>query len=166
MKTLDFFINTLEQAGYRITRQRRAVCDYLSTTVAHPTPYQVFDELAQRHPDISRATVYNTLNLLQELGAIVEISFGDEHTHYETDVTPHINLVCLRCHSIQDIHHSLSMEEIREQMQSADFQPVVSKTEIYGFCRDCRTQRQDEIRTQWRAQQDASSRIEKDTERP
>ena len=87
----DLYLNALRQAGKRITEQRRLVCEYLAETTTHPTPYQLYEDLSAQHPEISRATVYNTLNVLQELGAIVEIGFGTEHTHYETDTTPHIN---------------------------------------------------------------------------
>ena len=59
--------------------------------------------LSQQYPDMSRATVYNTLNVLKELGAIVEIGFGADHTRYDTDTMPHINLICLRCHEISDL---------------------------------------------------------------
>ena len=79
---------------------------------AHPSAYQVYAELSAHHPEISRATVYNTLNALQELGAIVEISFGDGHTHYETDTSPHMNLVCLRCHVIEDFPAPASVAQM------------------------------------------------------
>ena len=67
------YIEVLQQAGRRITEQRKLICAYLAATRSHPTPYQVYADLSEAHPEISRATVYNTLNALKELGAIVEI---------------------------------------------------------------------------------------------
>ena len=87
-----------------MTPQREAICTYLAQTDRHPTPYQVYEDLSVTHPEISRATVYNTLNTLQQLGAIVELSFGADHTHYDTNPEPHINLICLRCHRSCDYH--------------------------------------------------------------
>ena len=69
MARSDVLINTLRQAGRRITEQRRVICEYLAQTNAHPTPYQVYADISISHPEISRATVYNTLNVLRELGA-------------------------------------------------------------------------------------------------
>ena len=103
-KHVDLYLETLKNAGYRITEQRQQICHYLATTTKHPTPYEVYADLSAAHPEISRATVYNTLNTLQSLGAIVEISFGANHTHYDTNPAPHINRICLRCHAVEDYH--------------------------------------------------------------
>ncbi len=155
MAKLDLFIKALQQAGHRITPQRRAICDYLSTTDQHPTPYQVFADISSQYPEISRATVYNTLNTLQSLGAIVEINFGEDHKHYDTNGTPHINLICLRCHQIFDYVDGARGDEwatgdlqarVRTEM---GFQPVATKIDVLGFCQTCQEQRKAEIRQQW-----------------
>ncbi|MEZ4656765.1 MAG: Fur family transcriptional regulator [Caldilineaceae bacterium] len=143
MKTADFFTDILKNAGHRITEQRRVICQYLAETDQHPTPYQAFAAISASHPEISRATVYNTLNLLTNLGAIIEIGFGDEHTHYETDVEPHVNLICMRCHQIIDY----SAPELLAQLEAtvpveAQFQPWISKIDVYGLCQSCQTQTQ------------------------
>ena len=141
MKTEEFFINALVQAGYRMTEQRRAICRYLAGTKEHPTPYQAFEAISSGHPQISRATVYNTLNLLKELGAIIEISFGDEHTHYETNIQPHVNLICQRCHLIVDYPAPtlrLGLENILPDQEQ--FQPWIIKMDVYGLCRECQMQ--------------------------
>lgn len=149
----DFFLNRLKEAGLRITSQRRAICAYLADEDSHPTPYQVYEALSTSHPEISRATVYNTLNTLRDLGAIVEMSFGDGQTHYETDPSPHINLVCLRCHKIEDYPGPLPLGDIeRAVREEFGFQPVTAKAEIFGFCRQCRERKRAEIIAQLNAQ--------------
>lgn len=157
MKSEHTFTQALLQAGYRLTKQRRAVCEYLARTDTHPTPYDAFSEISKTHPEVSRATVYNTLNLLKQLGVITEISFGDDHTHYETDVSAHINLICLRCHSITDYEQAMPLDVLHEQIQTqTGFYPMADKTEIFGFCQECRERRRDEILDQWRLQQQPS----------
>ena len=84
----ELYVTALQRAGLRLTAQRQAVCAYLAATESHPTASQVYADLLQVYPDVSRATVYNTLNTLQQLGAIVELSFGSDHTHYETNPEP------------------------------------------------------------------------------
>jgi Fur family peroxide stress response transcriptional regulator len=154
MTKRDLFITALQQAGRRITEQRRIICDYLAETTSHPTPYQVYAEISHHHPEISRATVYNTLNALQQLGAIVEIGFGAGHTHYETDTTPHVNLICLRCHAITDYVGSLPLDDVQSAVTGADgFQPVAMRIDLFGFCAGCRARKQAEIRAQWFKQQ-------------
>lgn len=161
----DLYLNALRQAGRRITEQRRLICEYLAQTDSHPTPYQVYADLSAQYPDISRATVYNTLNVLQELGAIVEIGFGADHTHYDTDTTPHINLICLRCHEIEDYHpngsganSALPLGEIQSTVEGFDgFRPVAVRTDVFGFCRKCQERKRAEIREQWLAQRQTST---------
>jgi Fur family peroxide stress response transcriptional regulator len=158
MSTSNVFSRILEEAGYRMTKQRRAVCDYLARTSEHPTASSAFAAISRQHPEISRATVYNTLNLLKQLGAITEISFGDDHVHYETDLNPHINLICLRCHKIIDYPQTLPLGDLYETLQQqTGFRPVVSKTEIFGFCQECREKRKEEIRLQWQSDHIAPS---------
>ncbi len=150
MDKKERFLTALKQSGHRITGQRRAICEYLAQTREHPTPYQVYEGVAQEHPEISLATVYNTLNALRDVGAIVPIDAGNEQTRYETDPAPHINLVCLRCHRVFDYEGE---PEAEDQLLAAiraetGFQPVTKKMEILGFCPECQAQKRAEIRQQ------------------
>lgn len=150
----DLFLDALKQAGMRVTPQRRAICTYLSETDAHPTAYQVYEDISTLDPEISRATVYNTLNSLRELGAIVEVSFGDGQTRYETDPSPHVNLICLRCRKIEDYHGPLPLAALEQAARDEfDFQPVTAKAEILGFCRQCCERKRAEIIAQLNSQQ-------------
>ncbi len=150
----DLYMNALRQAGKRITDQRRVICEYLALTESHPTPYEVFEGLSAQHPEISRATVYNTLNVLKDLGAIVEIGFGADHTHYDTDTSPHINLICLRCHVISDYAGELPLTDVQESLDGhGTFFPMVMRVDVFGFCERCRERKKAEIREQWRARQ-------------
>jgi Fur family transcriptional regulator, peroxide stress response regulator len=149
----DLYFNALRQAGKRITDQRRIICEYLAATPSHPTPYQVYHELSAQYPAMSRATVYNTLNALKELGAIVEIGFGADHTRYETDTAPHINLICLRCHEICDYEGPLPFAEVQESIGRGTFQPLVMRVDVLGFCAACCARKKAEIREQWMARQ-------------
>jgi len=149
----DLLLNPLKEAGLRITPQRRAICAYLADTDSHPTPYQVYEALSASHPEISRATVYNTLNILRDLGAIVEMSFGDGQAHYETNPSPHINLICLRCHKIEDYLGPLPLDDIEDAaLEEFGFQTVAAKAEVFGFCRECRERKRAEIIAQLNAQ--------------
>lgn len=132
------YLDVLRKAGHRITTQRAQICAYLANTDQHPTPYQVFADLQSIDPTISRATVYNTLNTLQQIGAIVEINFGANHTHYDTDPTPHINLICLHCHTIEDCYCDLSAnQQLHDAIAAHGFHAIATKVDILGVCRAC-----------------------------
>ena len=152
MHILHDYLNALRNGGYRITDQRRAVCNYLAHTESHPTPSEVYAQVSENHPEISRATVYNTLNALRDLGAIVEISVGGDHTHYDTNPEPHVNLVCLRCSHVYDYAGSVPLEALFATMHTqTGFQAVSAQVQMVGFCAECQTRKRDEIRRQLQA---------------
>lgn len=146
--TLDY-LNALKTGGYRITDQRRAVCDFLARTPTHPTPSDVYAQVSAGHPEISRATVYNTLNALRDLGAIVEISAGGDHTHYDTNPEPHVNLVCLRCGEVVDYEGDVPLAALYATVhKQTGFQAVSAQVQMVGFCAKCQARKRDEIRRQ------------------
>jgi len=139
-------IETLQRAGLRVTSQRVAVCQYLAGTKSHPTTSQVFEAVRKLHPDISQATVYNTLNTLRDLGAIVEISAGTEHTRYEPDPSPHINLYCLRCHQVSDLLENVSPDYLMDNIfQNTGFRATSLQVQVSGFCPKCQQAKREEI---------------------
>jgi Fur family peroxide stress response transcriptional regulator len=152
MSSPDIYIQALQQAGHRITGQRRAICDYLAHTRSHPTAYQIYDEIVRAHPEISRATIYNTLHVLQALGVVVQLNGGTDHARYETDTAPHVNLVCLRCHQITDYHGPWPAQDVDAVLaELTGFQPVAARIEVVGFCQACRERKKSEILALWKA---------------
>ena len=140
------FIDTIRRAGMRVTSQRVAVCEYLARTKSHPTTSQVFEAVRKMHPEISQATVYNTLNTLRDLGAIVEISAGTGHTRYEPDPSPHINLFCLRCHQVSDLQDNVSPDVLMDNIfQNTGFRATTLQVQVSGFCPECQQAKRQEI---------------------
>jgi len=63
-------LQVLSQSGVRPTPQRIAVVDFVLSTDAHPTAEEVLQYVRATCPTISRATVYNTLNVLVSKGLL------------------------------------------------------------------------------------------------
>ncbi len=141
-------LRALKQADFRLTPQRMAICRYLSETRSHPTPNDIFQAVHRQFPTISRATVYNTVAVLKELGEIIELpSAGGSSVRYETDLTPHVNLTCTRCGRIFDIPLE-NIDEISELIDSrTDFLVEEIHIEGYGICSECQKQIEQEERT-------------------
>ena len=82
----------LEDHGINPSAQRVAVAQYVLNTVEHPSADEVWTRVRERFPHVSRATVYNTLNLLVEKrllrqfvlteGRIVFDPHTDDHHHF------------------------------------------------------------------------------------
>jgi Fur family peroxide stress response transcriptional regulator len=83
-------------------------------------------------------TVYNTLNVLADLGAIHVIGqAGDDTVHYDADTDPHINLICINCQKIMDVP-SEHLSEIRRDIdKQSGYRLIGSRLSFYGVCPEC-----------------------------
>lgn len=126
----------MRRAGYRITRPRRAILSYLTATDSHPGAWEIYQEVRKSGHGLSLATVYNTLSVLVRAG-LVKLLEQEQQGRCETNLTPHINLICLKCGKIRDLEANppLSPEELATQ---ADFQILDYRLEYYGRCSACR----------------------------
>lgn len=131
----------LQSGGYRLTLQRLAICRHLAASRDHPSPGQVYDQVRNEQPAISLATVYNTLQVLRDLGQISEMAGGAEGVRYETDLNPHANLICVQCDAIVDLPlDCLSIAEAAIRGAS-DFDLRRLRVDGYGLCSGCRRRR-------------------------
>ncbi len=127
----------LRAAGSRISSQRRAIIEYLASATSHPSARQIFHEVRKNHPNLSLATVYNTLGVLIRMSLIKVMQFDVTDNRYEPNVTPHINLICTSCGRIEDLEQGVPVqpEEIREKV---GFEVLDSRLEYYGLCAKCK----------------------------
>lgn len=93
----------LRAAGCSMTAQRRAILAYLDGNLEHPTAAQVFEAITADFPMASRATVYNTLALLEEVGAVGVLHDAGREARYDPNMIPHHHRVCPVCGHIEDI---------------------------------------------------------------
>lgn len=83
----------LRENGIQPSAQRVAVGDYVLATDAHPTAEQVWSEVRARLPMISRATVYNTLNLLVRKGLLRQIQLAEGKIGFDPNLEPHHHFI-------------------------------------------------------------------------
>jgi Fur family ferric uptake transcriptional regulator len=84
--------------GWRITPQRRAILGAHTGEQVHVSAEQVHAAARRTVPEVSLATVYNTLNELVRLGEVSEIHLADGSARYDPKVAPdHHHLVCEGC---------------------------------------------------------------------
>ena len=135
---VDAVVDRLRHTGHRLTPQRLAIFRSLADSVEHPSAQMLYDELQAAYPMISLATVYGTLELLKEMGEIVEVGFSDEGRRYEPNLHPHVNLVCVKCGRIQDFE-AVAMSPVEQSVaEGSGYQIHGSRVEYYGLCPDCR----------------------------
>ena len=95
----------LRQRAWRLTAQRRVVAEVLQGEHVHLTADEVYQRAVARLPEISRATVYNTLKELIDLGEVLEVTIDARAKRFDPNAKdPHQHLVCERCGVIRDVH--------------------------------------------------------------
>ena len=98
-------LERLRWRGWRMTSQRRVVAEVLDGEHVHLTADEVHARATQRLPEISRATVYNTLGELVSLGEVIEVSTDGRAKRYDPNAHhPHQHLVCSDCGTVRDVH--------------------------------------------------------------
>jgi len=136
MSRLEELLQGFKQRGYKMTPQRRAILEVLTGYTTHPTAEQIYELVKRRMPDISLATVYNTLRELIEMGELYELDLGRGERHYEISLEDHAHLVCLKCGRIEDLPGDF--ERLRTLFRrGSDFYPVRYSVTIYGYCANC-----------------------------
>lgn len=96
-------VDILEQAGIQPSAQRVAVADYVLGTEDHPSAEQVWARVKQRFPMLSRATVYNTLNLFVEKGLLRELVLAEGKVVFDPKLEPHHHFIEDETQNIVDI---------------------------------------------------------------
>ena len=131
-------LDRLRARGWRITPQRRAVVHALAGEHVHRTADQIHASARVLVPEVSLATVYNTLNELVSMGEISAINVGDGSTRYDPKVGPdHHHLICDGCGRIYDVEPSgvetLDLSGAQRHGMRVDSVEVVFR----GRCADC-----------------------------
>ncbi|MCB1624233.1 MAG: transcriptional repressor [Pseudomonadales bacterium] len=97
---------SLAARGVRPTAQRLKIASLLLATPQHMTAEQIIATLKQAGTRVSKATVYNTLNLLAAHGFVRQVSSGDERALFDSNTHPHYHFHDLDGGSWSDVEES------------------------------------------------------------
>ena len=90
---MSAIIDRLRNSGIQPTPQRIAVAEFVLSTADHPTADEVWMYVRSRCPTISRATVYNTLNLFAEKGLLKPQPLREGVVVFDPHVKPHHHFI-------------------------------------------------------------------------
>jgi Fur family iron response transcriptional regulator len=103
MKPRDAVLQRMRDHGIAPSAQRLAVAEHVLATDAHPSADEVFAAVRRGFPMISRATVYNTLNLFVEKGLLRELVLAEGRVVFDPKIDPHHHFVDDETGTIRDI---------------------------------------------------------------
>lgn len=123
----------LAQLG-RVTSSRRAVLDAIKASDA---PFTI-EELAGLVPEVGRATVFRTVKLLQESGAVCRMVLEDGSVRYQASQGDHHHhLICSECGRVEEFSDPGLDRRIEEDAARSGFQLDGHSLELYGRCPAC-----------------------------
>jgi len=138
---VEQMLSKLRANGFRVTPQRLAVLQVLAASENHPTVEIIYEQVRQRFPTMSLATVYKSVALLKEIHEVLELGFADRSSRYDGHKPyPHPHLICTRCGRIQDPELSSLEDLTREAVDQTGFEIFTHRLDFFGLCRDCRRQ--------------------------
>ena len=140
-RRFEVLAEALVRGGHRLTPQREAVLRALAASDAHPGAEQLYLLARQHCRSTSRATVYNTLGALKQLGAVIELEFGGAGNRYDGRMTePHAHLVCTRCGRIEDYAPTELESTLSTVAAASGYRVSGRRLDFYGECPMCQEQ--------------------------
>ncbi len=100
---MDDAVSILRQCDIQPTPQRIAVVESVLTSTTHPTADAILLSARKTCPTVSRATVYNTLNLLVEKGLIGTQTIKEGAVVFDPNVRKHHHFIDEETGEIHDI---------------------------------------------------------------
>ena len=99
----DKYVNLLKEKQLKITPQRLEILKYIDTHNIHPTVDQIYSELKEKNPSLSKTTVYNSVEILEKNGLIQSLTISGSELRYDFKQEMHHHFLCKKCGEIIDI---------------------------------------------------------------
>ena len=134
MRSLDKYVKILKNNHIKITAQRLIVLEYLDKNCTHPTADEIYSDLKRNNPSLSKTTVYNALEILNEHDLIKSITISGLESRYDVNHEMHHHFYCKKCGTVIDI--DLKCPNI-EKMKRFGHEINEIHGYIKGVCKNC-----------------------------
>jgi Fe2+ or Zn2+ uptake regulation protein len=121
----------------RQTKQREAILKLLRGTCSHPTADQIYDEVREEIPNISKGTVYRNLKVLREMDLVSELNLNGTVSRFEAKRDSHYHFRCEQCGRVFDVGEPINKELDRRIAKRTGFKISYHQLEFRGLCHDC-----------------------------
>ena len=139
MATYDQLKRVLKKEGLRYTQQRQSVWDELCATNDHRDAEEIYLAIRQSGLNVSRATVYRTIDVLVKNKMVRKLELGDGRARYEHKVnaTHHDHLICIQCGKIEDFMDEVIESRQDEIEKNFGYKLVRHIHQLFIICSEC-----------------------------
>ncbi len=119
----------------RLTSQKTIILKYLQSVKTHPTADEIYINVQEILPRISKGTVYRNLESFLDKGLICEIPGNKKR--FDADISEHQHFICSQCKKVYDIMSKLTLKE--ENLKEVEKKGIVKNQCLYfyGICKKC-----------------------------
>lgn len=134
---------------HRRTPERYAILDHIYSTRGHFDMDSLYNSMKQANFRVSRATLYNTIELLLSCGLVVKHQFGANVSQYERAYgnENHDHMICLICGDVKESKNS-NLFTPTQQRRLKTFKVSYYSMYIYGICSKCERARKEVARAE------------------
>lgn len=136
----EVFTQFLKERGLRKTPERFAVVDKVLSMNDHFYVESLREAMETDGYRVSRATLYNTIQLLLESGLVRRHQFEGQPAQYERVSTQaganHHHLVCRKCGKVKEVKDA-EFIKLLSSRRYRTFQPEFFTLYVYGTCSTC-----------------------------
>jgi Fe2+ or Zn2+ uptake regulation protein len=128
----------LKQHRIQATPQRIAIAEAVLWADSHPSADEIWTKVKRKHPTVSRATVYNTLNLFVDKQLLRTHMLTVGVTVFDPNMENHHHFICVECGMVRDFESAkFDKMDIRQEVQEIGIM-LVTQIQVRGVCNSCR----------------------------
>lgn len=120
------------EAGLKMTGPRKTILKVLEEAIDHPSVETVYERARAIDPSISIATVYRTLNMLDEMDIVTRREFNESFSRYDTNMEHHHHLIDLESGEVIEFQNE-ALEALKEKIATElGYDLIDHRLELYG----------------------------------
>ncbi len=143
---LSEFKRLLKTNNLKFTKQREVILKVLYESDGHFSPESLHSLIKKEYPklNVGIATIYRTLNLLEENSLVTSISFGVQGKKFEIGNKPHHDhMICTECGKIIEFEDEVIEKRQYDIAKKYNFRIKSHIMQLFGLCKECQEKEKD-----------------------